>query len=243
MMRQLAYCGLATGILAAGLILGTAGPAMAETSPKKAAEFVETLGSKAATLLASTKAREPGKRYTVLKDLIRDGFDLELTSQFVLGKYWHRASDEQRAEFKDLFTEYMLNSYARHLSSFRAETLEIVDSHPVGQKDVLVETIIEVAEGMVHPVWRVRAHDDAYRIIDVSVDGVSLALTQRREFASVINRKGLDALLDLLRDKLASQAKAAVWRPARDESHVSLLASILASPNARMTIPIFLAKR
>ena len=242
MMRQVTLRGLATSVLATGLILGAPGMASAQTSPQKAAEFVEVLGSKAATLLASNKAREPGKRHTVLKDLIRDGFDLEQTSQFVLGKYWHSATDEQRSEFQKLFTEYMLNSYARHIGTFRAETLQIVDSHPVGKKDVLVETNIEVADGTVHPVWRVRAENDTYRIIDVSVDGVSLALTQRREFASVINRKGLDALLELLRDKLASQAKAARWRPARDESHVSLLANILRSPNAQL-IPIFLAKR
>ncbi len=227
-------------LLFLGLSIGSAGPAGAQTSPQDAARFVESLGNEADDLLASNEAKIPEKRQAALKDLIRRGFNLELTSQFVLGKIWKRATPEQRAEFQDLFTVYLLNSYARHLGSFRVETLTVVASHPVGEKDVLVETSVEGADGMASPVWRVRAHDGQYRIIDVSVDGISLALTQRREFAAVVNRQGLDGLLQMLRDKLAAQAKTTQRTPRTRESHISLLASILASPNANV-IGILLA--
>lgn len=212
---------------------------VAETTPLGAAQFVETLGNEAAALLAS--ANGPA-RQKALKSLIRRGFNLELTSQFVLGQQWNRATPEQRAEFQDLFTEYLLNSYARHLSTFKPETLSVVASHPVGERDVLVETVMASTDGEANPVWRVRAQDGTYRIIDVSVDGVSLALTQRREFAAVVSRRGLDGLLDLLREKLAAQSQAAELQPARDQSHASLLVSILASPNVSR-LGLLLAQR
>ena len=81
-------------------------------------------------------------------------------------------------------------------------------SRPVGSQDVLVETSVEGSNGAANPIWRVRAEAGAYKIIDVSIEGVSLALTQRQEFAAVISRQGLDGLLDMLREKLAAQAKA-----------------------------------
>ena len=115
-------------------------------------------------------------------------------------------------------------------------------SHPVGSKDVLVETSVAGDDGTTNPIWRVRAQDGIYKIIDVSIDGVSLALTQRREFAAVINRQGLDGLLNMLRQKLAAQAKAAQAGTTGGDLLSSLFASILASPNASR-IGILLALR
>ncbi len=235
-----AFDSIFVSFLFLALTLGAAGPLGAQTSPQEAAEFVRTLGNEAGALQSAAKAQAPEKRKAALRDLVRRGFNLELTSQFVLGKYWNRATAQQRAEFQDLFTEYLLNRYARHLGAYRAETLSVVASHPVGDKDV--QTSIEGVEGAANPVWRVRAQDGQYKIIEVSIEGVSLALTQRREFAAVINRKGLDGLLDMLREKLAAQAEMAQGGPARNRLKVSLFASILASPNAN-SLGILLVRR
>ena len=222
--------------------LGGIGQARAQTSPQEAAKFVLALGSEAVLLQSAVRSEPLEKRAALLRGLVRRGFNLELISQFVLGRFWHRAAAEQRAEFQELFTEYLVNSYARQLGSYRAETLTIVGSHPVGRKDVLVETSVESVEGAANPIWRVRAKDGEYKIIDVSIAGVSLALTQRREFAAVINRQGLDSLLDMLREKLAAQAKAAHNAPVKGKLKISLFASILASPNANK-IGFLLARR
>ncbi len=222
--------------------LGGIGQAGAQTSPQEAAKFVLALGSEAVLLQSAVRSEPLEKRAAVLQGLVRRGFNLELISQFVLGRFWHRATAEERAEFQELFTEYLTNSYARHLGTYQAETLNIVASHLVGSQDVLVETSVESSDGAANPIWRVRAKDGEYKIIDVSIAGVSLALTQRREFAAVINRQGLDGLLDMLREKLAAQAKAARNEPVKGKLKISLFASILASPNANK-IGFLLARR
>ena len=213
--------GLLGGILAAVMLFGMTsisfgqgffeGPtpvkATEQTSPQEAARVVERLGNKAVTILSSGKAGVPAKR-AALRELIRGGFDLELTSRFVLGKTWGQASPEQRAEFQELLTEYLLSSYARHLGAYRAETLTIVASHPVGGGDVLVETSIEHDDEATKAVWRVRTQHGEYKIIDVVFDGISLALTIRQEFASVIKHRRLDGLLKLLRKKLADHGRS-----------------------------------
>ena len=226
-------CGLSLAFdPAQGLAADPAAGPEVELHPAGAARMVEDLGSQTAQALAASEAQKPAQRREMLRELVRKGFDLELTSQFVLGKFWHSATHAQRTEFMDLFTEYLLNSYARHLASFRAESLSVVASNPVGDRDILVETNVEGPDGPAAPVWRVRAVEGGYKIIDVTVDGVSLALTQRREFASVVNRVGLEGLLKLLRQKLEDQAKTTDART-RQGTHASFLGSLLTSPNAR----------
>ena len=204
---------------------GTAGAAEGHSN-EQAVAFIEALGDKVLAIRASTAADVAGLRQSALEDLVRDGFDLDLTSRLVLGKHWGRATAGQRAAFKDLFAPYLLSTYARQLDAYRVETLAVVASKRIGERDFLVQTSIEGNSEVVNAVWRVRAHNGDYRIIDVLVDGISLTLTERSEFASVIGRVGLEGTLALLRERLSGRAEEA-------EGHLraALPASVLVSPN------------
>ncbi len=207
----------------------------------QAAAYIQSLG---AELLAIQAGAGDGAgdgagegaaaaRSARLEGLIRRGFDLDLTSQLVLGKYWNRASQAHRQAFKELFAQYLLHSYARRLKAYRVETLAIVSSTPVGKSDFLVETRVEGAQGddPTNPVWRLRLRDGGFKIIDVHVDGISLALTERSQFGSVIRRNGLDGMLSALRKRVAGPTDVA--NPAGgDDSPLELHpASLLTSPN------------
>ena len=204
---------------------GTAGAAEGHSN-EQAVAFIEALGDKVLAIQASTAADVAGLRQSALEDLVSDGFDLDLTSRLVLGKHWGRATAGQRAAFKDLFAPYLLSTYARQLDAYRVETLAVVASKRIGERDFLVQTSIEGNSEVVNAVWRVRAHNGDYRIIDVLVDGISLALTERSEFASVIGRVGLEGTLALLRERLSGRAEEA-------EGHLraALPAGVLVSPN------------
>ena len=206
----------------------------------QAADFIQSLGTE---LLAIQAGANDGvgqgvgdgataTRSAKLEVLIRRGFDLDRTSQLVLGKYWNRASPAHRQAFSELFAQYLLHSYARHLKAYRVETLEIVSSNPVGDSDFLVETSVEGARerGPTNPVWRMRWRDGGFKIIDVHVDGISLALTERSQFGSVIRRNGLDGMLLALRKQVAGPLSPTDL--AADDSALDLYpASLLTSPN------------
>ena len=198
--------------LSVALSLAATGPAPAKepASPQGAAEFVNILKGRVAAIWALKWALNietlPDPEGAVLRDLIRVGFDLDATSQFVLGKFWGRAKAEQRAEFKDLFAEYLVNTYAGHFKSYRIDTLTVVASNRIAGGDFLVRTTIDDAANTANVVWRVRAWDGKYRIIDILIDGISLASTHRSEFAAVMQRNDLDKLLQILRKRKSTQA-------------------------------------
>jgi phospholipid transport system substrate-binding protein len=203
----------------------------------QAATYIHSLGAELLAIQAGNGAGDGAAavRSARLEGLIRRGFDLDLTSQLVLGKYWNRASQAHRQAFKELFAKYLLHSYARHLKAYRVETLAIVSSNPVGKSDFLVETRVEGAPGddPANPVWRLRLRDGGFKIIDVHVDGISLALTERSQFGSVIRRNGLDGMLTALRKRVAGPTDLADAGDAGgDDSPLELRpASLFTSPN------------
>ncbi len=182
----------------------------------QAAAHIQSLGAELLAIQAGDGAGDGAAavRSTRLEGLIRRGFDLDLTSQLVLGKYWNRASQAHRQAFKELFAQYLLHSYARHLKAYR------------------VETRVAGAQGddPANPVWRLRHRDGGFKIIDVHVDGISLALTERSQFGSVIRRNGLDGMLTALRERVAGPTDLA--DAGGDDSSLELHpASLFTSPN------------
>ena len=137
-----------------------------------------------------------------LRELIRRGFNIDLIGRFVLGKYARRASPQQLREYRRSYRDFFVNVSAKKFCLFRGDTFKVVSSQPVGKIDAMVEAQIDRATSQaVKIAWRVRLKDGHYKIIDLVVDGVSLALSQREEFAAIVVNRGLDGLLEILREK------------------------------------------
>ncbi len=218
---------------ALNLAVSRATQASDAASPQGAAEFVETLGEQVAAIWVAENENLPETKRAALRDLIRVGFELDVTSQIVLGNFWGRARAEKRAEFKDLFAEYLVNTYASHLNRYRIGTLTVDTSNRVAEDDFLVQTSIDRATDTASVVWRVRAWDSEYRIIDILIDGISLALTHRSEFASVVQRGDLEVLLQILRKRASTTADFAQQLSRSERTpRIALPASILVSAGA-----------
>lgn len=186
-----------------GFLAAPSNAAGTRTSPEQAAKFVSTLGQRAVTLLSNYSEEGASKHQAEFKDMVRSGFDLELIGRFALGGAWRTATPAQQKEYQTLFASWVLDSYARRLGAYKGERFSIITSRPFADQDALVETEITRPNG--EPIkagWRVREINSSMKIIDVVVEGVSMALTQRQEFASVIQHQGLDGLIRDLRDRV-----------------------------------------
>lgn len=140
------------------------------------------------------------QRETVFRQLLRDGFDMNFIARFVLGKHWRELSAEQQAEYLEVFSEYVLQTYSRRLGGYAGQSFAVVGARPAGQQDVIVQTRIDQPSGPpIFADWRVRAAAGRHRIVDVMVEGVSMAVTQRSEFGAVVQRGGVASLVEALR--------------------------------------------
>ena len=171
---------------------------------RDAGHFVSSIAQEAIDELAST-ALDEGERLRRFRRLFAEGFDIPLIARFALGRYWRQATDAERAEYLKLFDELVVLTYARRFNEFNAARLRVLSvSRPNEDNDVIVA--VEGALQGKPPVRmdvRVRQGDAQFKIIDLSIEGISMAVTQRDEFSSVIQRGGgrIEALLASLRDK------------------------------------------
>jgi phospholipid transport system substrate-binding protein len=169
-----------------------------------AIEHVRALGHEAINVLSHVKSMSEADRDKEFRRLLTQGFDIPLIGRFVMGVNWRRASEGERADFGKLFESYVVKVYSRRLTEYNDEKFMVVGGRPDDDKDVIVNSLIERSDGPPVKIdWRVRIGAAAPRIIDVIVEGASMAIAQRSEFASVIqNGNGeVAALLTLLRDK------------------------------------------
>ncbi len=167
---------------------------------QNAADFVQALGDEAIAVLQTPDITDE-QRNERYRDLLDRGFALDTISRFVLGRHWRTATEEQRAEYRSLFREYVLDTYASQLNNYTGETFAIVKSLALDDKDTMVNTEIRRPEGPpIRVDYRVRVRKESHKVVDIRVEGVSLVITQRSEFASIIARDGVDGLLQLLRE-------------------------------------------
>jgi phospholipid transport system substrate-binding protein len=128
---------------------------------------------------------------------------MNLISKFVLSKYWKIASQEQRDVYIKAFEEYFISSYANKLDQYSGEKIVIVSSD-AAKKFVIVKSNI-VRDGAdtlkIELDWRLLTRDGQTKIIDLSIEGISLIVAQREEFQSYLsnNDGDLDALINKLR--------------------------------------------
>ena len=148
-------------------------------------------------------------RGDLFRTLLYAGFDVPYIGRWVLGRYWNSANDAQRTEYQKLFEQLIVNTYAERFVEYSGETFKITGINPAGEADSMVTTQIVRPNGPpVNVSWRVRKSGADYKIIDVVVENVSMGVTQRQEFASVIEQNGgrVDGLIQALRQKVGSRA-------------------------------------
>ena len=186
-------------LLFAGFVAASPGTAGAE----EPTDFISTLGTRAITELADESISQ-ADRESRFRKLLNEHFDVPTIGRFVLGRHWKVASDAERTEFLGLFEDFIVRSYSVRFSGYSGETFAVKGSTPGPKLATLVHS--RVLRGTAEPIrvdWRVEPRGEKLVITDVIVEGVSMSVTQRSEFASVIQSSGgkVEGLLEALRNK------------------------------------------
>jgi len=180
---------LAQGIVAVFVVvagmMATPGPAAAGEYP---ADFISALGNQGLAVIRSNAVIDQKAAY--FHQMLRQDFDLARISRFGLGPYWRAASEREQQEFSRLLEDHLVRFYGRRFAEYGGESLRVTGSR-ADPDGVIVSSQIIRPQGLPIAVdWRLGLSDGRYKIADVIVDGVSMALTQRSEFAAMIQRNG-----------------------------------------------------
>jgi phospholipid transport system substrate-binding protein len=178
------------------------------TSPRLAAaqdarSFISRLGTEAIEVMGPGVSAQ--QRLARFRALFHADFDVPEIGRFVLGRYWRTASPEEQQEFLGLFQEYIVRAYSSRLGEYAGEPFRVVGSRRDGDETIVTSQVSEQNGQAIAIDWYLAETPSGYKITDVYVGGVSMAVTERDEFASVIQRSGgVAGLLAQLREKLGA---------------------------------------
>ena len=169
----------------------------AAAQENSASDFVRALGGRVIDILKNDPYEA---RRRDLHDEFMGAFDVETMARFAAGAYWRRADARQKQEYLKLFGDYVATLYANRFGDYAGQEFKVNGQHPTTENDVSVDsTIIQAGKPPVKVNFRVRKTSDGYKIVDVYVEGISLLITKRDEFTTVLAREGMDGLLSRLR--------------------------------------------
>jgi len=208
--RRQVLAGLALGTALAAAS-GRANRALAADAADGPKHFVDTLAGKAIAVMSDTAGSE-GTRVEQFRALFDVSFDLPAIGQLVLGRHWKSATPEQQKQFLDLFEQQEVLIWARRFKSYNGEKLvvESASADPATPSRFRVDSRIDKTGGQPIPLeWLVVQAAGGWRIVDVTIENASMALTLRQDFESVLQSNGgkIDALLAAMQKKI-DQLKA-----------------------------------
>jgi len=179
-------------VLISGLaLLAAAAPLAPSRAAGEESAVVSDFGDHMLQMLNNPQL-SPAERQKQFGALLDKDFDFVSIGRFVLGRYWATATDQQKQEFAPVFRDYVVQSYSVRFGEFGGASFKVTGERPESPTSTIVSTTV-MQKSNPTPAkvdWRVATDGGAPKITEVIVDGISMSLTHRQEFASLIEREG-----------------------------------------------------
>jgi phospholipid transport system substrate-binding protein len=177
-----------------------------------AGAFIKDLADRAIAVL-NNKSLPTQQRVDSFRALFLEGFDVPAIAQFVMGRAWTRATEEQRQTYLKLFEEVTLLTWALRFNEYGGETLKLNKTRAEGRVAMVESQVIRPGRDPVRVEWRIERPRGAYKILDIGVEGTSMAIAQRADYSSVLQQgngkiEALIAALHTKREQLNEKARA-----------------------------------
>ncbi|MCA0199842.1 MAG: ABC transporter substrate-binding protein [Proteobacteria bacterium] len=152
--------------------------------------FVSEFAQKGIVDILAAKIANAEKQ-TRFRSMFTTSFDLPSIGRFVLGRYARTVKPEDLSAFQPLFEDVIVYTWSRRFSEYNGQTLKVGASTPDGDEGAIVKSTIVGNAGENFAVdWRLRKRPDGWKIVDVIVAGVSMAITYRQEYTTLIAQQG-----------------------------------------------------
>ena len=164
--------------------------------------FVENLGKQVIEKVSNVNLSE-NERLVNFRNLYLDSFDNYYISRFVLGQYWKRLDSNMRKQFVKSFNDYIVTTYAPKFKGWEG-TFKATDSLLENNYYNVKMNVLNKDGPTLKFMWKIYLDKNKnFKILDVNIDGVSMLVTQRAEFMSVIknNPKGVIGLIEAMEKK------------------------------------------
>jgi phospholipid transport system substrate-binding protein len=144
-------------------------------------------------------------RYTRLAPVVTATFDIPFIARIIVGRYWRTFTDEKKTKFVETFRNLSIASYAGRFDGYSGERFTVVSTKALQDDYVMVKTLLIKRDGEeIELDYILHQVDNEWRVINVIADGVSDLSLKRADYTAFLKKKGFDALIDKLAEKISS---------------------------------------
>jgi phospholipid transport system substrate-binding protein len=168
--------------------------------------FVQSTVNRASKVLGENISKE--KKIQELQSIAQETVDIIGIGFYTLGSARKNLSDEQKAKYTNLFESYFLKSFASRLAEYTNPEIDVLGKEVLSEKYTIVNSLLKGTKDRpeVKIDWRIYTKNPNNPLIrDLIIEGLSLARTQKEEFASILNSN--DNNINVLFDTLENFAK------------------------------------
>jgi phospholipid transport system substrate-binding protein len=165
--------------------------------------FVQSTVNRASKILSEDLTKK--EKIDKLKLIAKETVDIRGIGFYTLGAIRKNLSDNEKTKYSELFENYFLKSFSSRLSEYTNPEIDVQDKEVLNEKYTIVNSILKATNERpeIKITWRVYTKDPTNPLIrDLIIEGLSLARTQKEEFASILNSNNNDinALFKVLKE-------------------------------------------
>ena len=162
-------------------------------------DFVQSAVNRASEILKQNISKE--EKMEKIELIAEEVVDIKGIAYYSLGSHRKTLSSEKKEEYFKVFKKYFLKSFSSRLAQYSDPKIQVSSEKKLNEKYTIVSSILLATEKtpQVKLDWRIVTKDiHKPLIIDVVIEGVSLARVQREEFNSIIQNNNIDGLINNL---------------------------------------------
>lgn len=179
--------------------------ANAEVNATEAENFVKETTQKGIVEIINSNASQ-AERDARFEKLFNSALDLKSIGKFVLGRSWRTASAEQRDKFIDVYRKLNVKTWSKRFDEFKGKEFIFKGTSPSSSDNqIFVNSVVPMENAQpATVVWRIKEKDGKFKIVDIIIENVSLAITARNEYSAFIKKSpdGLNGLIADLEKKI-----------------------------------------
>jgi phospholipid transport system substrate-binding protein len=165
------------------------------------ADIKKFVGNIADNIIKVVKNQGTSKDYKANKllKIIKTNFDTPWMSKFALGRDYKTLSSSDKKKYKKLYEHYLRNTYFPILMKYNNESYNITKVVKTAANHYTVAVrIMKPGRSPIDMDYTVKYQGGEYKLLDMSIEGVSTIFTQRSEFSTILKQSGTDALFKKL---------------------------------------------
>lgn len=194
-MRFVFALGAAIGA-ALPLTMPFAAPAAAAVDASDPSKFIGTLTDEG---FAALRTGNKTAARTQFRTLLAQHFAVDEIGERLIRRWSPTITAAQHAAYKAAFPNFIIGTYADRLFEYAKADLKVVRAMPSAGGTDVVTQVTKPGAAPITTIWSVKKAPDGYKVTNLKVGGINLAISQAADFDAIVQRKGFDALVAMMK--------------------------------------------